>query len=99
MGTSTGPTVPMVFSNESTTKAEVWVSAPTVKRRRLGSVLAGETATLRVPREFYTEGTINFSATLRDRPVVPVLDNLRVQPDEELRLRLPIDTKRIVAIR
>jgi hypothetical protein len=92
-------TVPLVFANESTTRADVWVMAPDVKGRRLGSVLPGETATLRVPQEFYTRGTVSFYATLRDNNRNPFLDRLQVTPGEQLRLRLPIDMKAIAVVR
>lgn len=92
-------TVPLVFANESTTKAEVWVMSPDVKGRRLGSVLPGETTTLRVPQEFYSQGTISFYATLRDNDRNPFLDRLQVTPGEQLRLRLPIDMKQITVVR
>jgi hypothetical protein len=91
--------VPVVFSNESTVKADVWVLAPGVNTRRIGSVLAGETTTLRAPREFYEKGTISFYAQLRGNSIMPLLDKLPVAPGEELRLRLPIDTKRIAVVR
>jgi hypothetical protein len=55
--------------------------------------------TLRAPREFYEKGTISFYAQLRGNSIVPLLDRLPVTPGEELRLRLPVDTKRIAVVR
>ena len=91
-------TVSIVFSNESTTRAEVWVGAIHVASQRVGSVLPGETTTLRVPKEFMERDPVIFTARLRDSSLQPYIE-AHVRKDEELRLRLPIDAKRIVEVR
>ena len=98
-GTSADDLVAVSFANESRDHADVWVVAPDIPARRVGTVLEGETARLRVPRVYFTKGQINFYANLRYRDVVPGTDLFPVSPGEQLKLRLPSDMKQIVVVR
>ena len=92
-------TVPMVFANETVDKATVFVGMEGESARRVGAVLGGETATLRVPKRFYENGRLNVWAELRGSRRTPWLELRDVRPDEELRLRLPRNGPQLVAIR
>jgi hypothetical protein len=87
------------FANQSRDHADVWVVAPDIPARRVGTVLEGETARLRVPRVYFTKGKISFYANLRYRDKVPGTDLFSVKPGEELKLRLPSDMKEIEVVR
>jgi len=81
-------TVPIVFANETIDKADVWIFATDLPRRRLGTVLGGETTTLRAPRTFFARGYILIEAEQRGRQSASV-DLYNANPDDELRVRLP----------
>lgn len=91
-------TVPLVFANETIDKADVWVVARDIPRRRVGSVLGGETATLRIPKEYYTTGYIGVFAERRDRPQAWG-EVYNVEPGEQLRARLPKNGTRLALLR
>jgi len=92
-------TVPMVFANETMERATVFVGTEGESARRVGVVLGGETATLRVPRRFYENGRMNVWAELRRSPRTPWLELRDLRSDEELRVRLPRTGPQLVAIR
>jgi len=92
-------TVRMVFSNETMERAAVFVGMEGESARRVGVVLGGETATLRVPKRFYANGRMSVWAELRGSPRTPWLDLRDLRPDEELRVRLPRNGPQLVAIR
>ena len=92
-------TVPMVFSNETMERAYVFVGVQGESARRIGAVLGGETATLRVPKRFYESGRMNVWAELRESRRAPWLELRDLRPDEELRVRLPRNGPQLVAIR
>jgi len=98
-GSSADDYVGVGFANQSRDHADVWVVAPDIPARRVGTVLEGETARLRVPRVYFTKGKISFYANLRYRDAVPGTDLFAVRPGEELRLRLPSDMKQIEVVR
>ena len=97
--TAASNVVPVVFSNESTDQAEVWVVAPNVNTRRLGAVLAGETTTLRVPGEFFSNSTISFYTKMRGSSGGPGLYDLPIREGEPLRIRLPKGRTRLEVVR
>jgi hypothetical protein len=99
VGGAPANTVPLVFSNETMEKADVYVSTTGVQGRRLGAVLGGETTTLKVPSEYYTNGYVLFWTVLRDRPQGPWVDLFNVRAGEELRVRLPQNSSRLSLIR
>ena len=97
----TGPaesTVPIVFANETVDRADVWAFARDLPRRRLGTVLGGETTTLQVPRKYFAGGYLGFDAEQRGRPNASV-DVYNADPDDELRVRLPKDAARLALSR
>ena len=47
------------FRNESLAQADVFISAASVGARRIGTVFAGRTETLTIPRELAARGSIN----------------------------------------
>jgi hypothetical protein len=91
-------TVPLVFANEAMDKADVWVFAKDYPRRRVGSIGGGETATFRVPAAYYTTGYIGVLAERRDRPQAWG-ELYNVEPEEQLRVRLPKNGTRLALLR
>jgi hypothetical protein len=85
----------LVFANESPAQAEVWAAALGINSRRIGTVMAGETSTMRVPDDFTTQGRVSFYAKLRGSSASPFSDSYDFHPGEELRLRLTRDARTI----
>jgi hypothetical protein len=98
-GPSADEFIAITFANESRDHADIWVVAPDIPAKRVGTVLEGETARLRVPRLYFSKGQINFYANLRGRDNVPGTDWFAARAGEKLRLRLPVDMKEIQVVR
>ncbi len=98
-GSSSDDIVAVSFANESRDHADVFVVAPDLPAKRVGTVLEGETARLRVPRVYFTKGKISFYVNMRYRDVVPGTDMFTVTPTEQLKLRLPSDMKTVEVVK
>lgn len=84
----------LIFANESLDQATVYVVSPGVEFRRVGTVLAGRTDTLRVPRDLAARGgTLNIVARLLARPEVPQTGPVTILPGETYQVRLATDAK------
>ena len=84
----------LIFANESLDQATVYVVSPGVEFRRVGTVLAGRTDTLRVPRDLAARGgTLNIVARLLARPEVPQTGPVTILPGEMYQVRLSTDAK------
>ena len=84
----------LIFANESLDQATVYIVSPGVEFRRVGTVLAGRTDTLRVPRDLATRaGTLNIVARLLARPDLPQTGPITIVAGEMYQVRLSIDAK------
>ncbi|MDF2773365.1 MAG: hypothetical protein K0S86_2860, partial [Geminicoccaceae bacterium] len=83
----------IIFTNESLDQATVYVVAPGVDFRRLGTVIAGRTETLTVPQEFTLRGTVNIVARLLARSELPQTGSVSIRPGERYEVRLQFDAK------
>lgn len=90
---STEPPAVLIFTNESLDQATVYVVAPGVDFRRLGTVIAGRTETLTVPPEFTLRGTVNIVARLLARSELPQTGSVSIRPGERYEVRLQFDAK------
>lgn len=91
-----GPTEPpavLIFTNESLDQATVYVVAPGVDFRRLGTVIPGRTEMLEVPREFTARGTVNIVARLLARSDLPQTGSVSIRPGERYEVKLQLDGK------
>ena len=84
----------LIFANESLDQATVYVVSPGVEFRRVGTVLAGRTDTLRVPQDLAVRGgTLNIVARLLARPELPQTGPVTIVPGEMYQVRLSTDAK------
>ena len=79
------------FKNESLAQADVFISAASVGTRRIGTVFAGRTETLTIPRELSIRGSINVVARLLARTRAPTTGTIAIGPGTHLSIRLPLD--------
>jgi hypothetical protein len=90
-----GPAQPpayLVFSNNSLTQADVFIVSPGSGSRRVGTVMSGQTDTLRVPADIAMRGgTVNIVARLLARNQVPQTGPVSIQPGETYEVRLATD--------
>jgi len=86
------------FRNESLAQADVFISAASVGARRIGTVFAGRTETLTIPRELAIRGSINVVARLLARTRAPTTGTIAIGPGTHLSIRLPIDEKALYVL-
>jgi hypothetical protein len=86
------------FRNESLAQADVFVSAASAGPRRIGTVFAGRTETLTIPRELATRGSINVIARLLARSRAPSSGTIAIGPGTHLSVRLPLDEKALYVL-
>lgn len=86
------------FKNESLAQADVFVSAASSGARKLGTVFAGRTETLTIPKDIAMRGTINIAARLLARSRVPTTGSLAISPGTHLSVRLPLDEKALYVL-
>jgi len=86
------------FTNESLAQADVFVSSASMGARRLGTVFAGRTETLTVPKEIAIRGTINVAARLLARSRVPSSGSIAISPGAHLSVRLPLDERALYVL-
>jgi hypothetical protein len=86
------------FKNESLAQADVFVVVSGSDRRRLGTVFAGHTDTLTIPRELARRGTVNIVARLLARSRTPSTGSLAISPGTHLSVRLPMDEKALYVL-
>jgi hypothetical protein len=86
----------LIFENASLDQATVYIAVPGVELRRVGTVMAGRTDTLRVPGDLATRGgSLNVVARLLARSEVPQTGPVSLSPGEHYRLRLSNDARMI----
>ncbi len=86
------------FRNESLAQADVFISAASVGARRIGTVFAGRTETLTIPRELANRGSINIVARLLARTRTPASGTIAIGPGTHLSVRLPLDEKALYVL-
>lgn len=86
------------FINESLAQADVFITASSVGSRRIGTVFAGRTETLTIPRELAIRGTVNVVARLLARSRAPTTGTIAIGPGTHLSIRLPLDEKALYVL-
>ena len=86
------------FKNESLAQADVFVSAASSGARRLGTVFAGRTETLTIPKDIAIRGSINIVARLLARSRLPSTGSIAISPGTHLSVRLPLDEKALYVL-
>jgi hypothetical protein len=86
------------FRNESLAQADVFVSASGSGARRLGTVFAGRTETLTIPREIAVRGSVTIVARLLARSRVPSSGSIAIGPGTHLSVRLPLDERALYVL-
>lgn len=85
------PPAALIFTNESLDQATVYIVAPGLDFRRVGTVIPGRTDTLEVPPEFARRGSVNIVARLLARSEVPQTGPVALRPGERYQVRLQVD--------
>ena len=86
------------FKNESLAQADVFVTSSTSGPRRIGTVFAGRTEMLTIPREIAGRGTVTVVARLLARSHTPTTGSLAISPGTHLAVRLPMDEKALYVL-
>lgn len=86
------------FKNESLAQADVFVVLSGSDRRKLGTVFAGRTETLTIPRELAMRGSVAIVARLLARSRTPSTGSLVLSPGAHLSVRLPMDEKALYVL-
>jgi hypothetical protein len=93
-GARRGPGAPpavIYFTNESLDQATVYMVGPGLDFRRIGTVFAGRTDTLRVPPDLALRGgTLNIVARMLARSDLPQTGPVSIRPGGQYQVRLPI---------
>ena len=91
------PTV-LEFRNESLAQADVYVVSAGTGARRIGTVMAGRTENLTVPREIAIRGSVTIVARLLARSRTASSGSLVLTPGTRLSVRLPLDERTLVVL-
>lgn len=95
--TSSEPTT-IEFKNESLAQADVFVVASGIGARRIGTVFAGRTENLVIPREIAIRGSLAIVARLLASSRTPSTGSLAISPGTRLSVRLPLDEKTLYVL-
>ena len=88
----------VVFANESLTQSDLFaVISGSSESRRLGTVFAGRTDTLRVPYEFTRRGGVSLVARMLTGGAVSS-GVLSIQPGDTVTVRLPMTRNMLVVL-
>lgn len=91
---SNQPPATVIFTNESFEQATVYIVAPGLDFRRIGTVFSGRTETLTVPADLAARGgSLNIVARLLARSEVPQTGPVSIRPGERYEVRLTSDAK------
>lgn len=89
----------LYFTNESLDQADVYAVTPGNQAIRIGTVMAGGTDTLTIPRDIAARGdNINVVARLLARSARPSSGPIPIHPGDRLSVRLPVDQKMLVVL-
>lgn len=84
----------IIFTNNSLSQADVFVVAQGLGARRIGTVMAGQTDTLRVASDITGRGgTLSIMARLLARSRRPQTGPISIHPGETYEVRLPSDAR------
>lgn len=83
----------VVFENQSLDQATVFIVPQGLNAQRIGTVMAGRTDTLVVPREFRNKGTVNIVARLLARSRAPSSGPVSIRSGDALEVRLGVDDR------
>ena len=86
------------FKNESLAQADVFVVSSGSGARRIGTVFAGRTETLTIPRELANRGSISVVARLLARSRTTSRGTIALGPGTHLSVRLPMDEKALYVL-
>jgi hypothetical protein len=86
------------FRNESLAQADVFVTSSGAGARRIGTVFAGRTETLTIPRQYVNRGSVSIVARLLARSRAPSTGSIVIGPDTHLSVRLPMDERMLVVL-
>jgi hypothetical protein len=86
------------FRNESLAQADVFITTSGSGSRRIGTVFAGRTETLTVPREVTGRGTVTVFARLLARTRTPSTGSIAISPGTHLSIRLPMDERSLYVL-
>jgi len=92
-GDVTGEPATIQFTNESLSQADVFVTSPGSGARRIGTVFAGRTETLTVPREVANRGSVAIVARMLADNRAPSTGAMAIGPGAHLAIRLPMDER------
>jgi hypothetical protein len=96
---SSQPPALLYFTNESLDQADVFAVTSGSQRIRIGTVFAGRTDTLTVPREVAARGdNVNLVVRLLARSATPASGPVPIRPGDHLVVRLPSDQKLLVVL-
>jgi hypothetical protein len=89
-GAASVPPTELLFTNESLSQADVYIVAQGLGTRRIGSVMSGQTATLRVPASLSMRGgVVNIVARLLAHSGTLQTGPVSISPGERYEVRLP----------
>lgn len=97
-GSNDQPPAILYFTNESLDAADIFAVTAAGQRVRLGTVFAGRTDTLVVPRDIITGQNLNLFARVLARSVMPQSGPVAIHSGDTLQVRLPIDLKVLVVL-
>lgn len=83
----------LVFHNEATDQAAVYITVSGVEFRRIGTVMPGRTDTLTVPLDLSNHGTVNILARILARSSAPQTGPVSIMPGEMYDVRLGMDQR------
>ena len=86
------------FQNESLAQADVFVASSGSGARRIGTVFAGRSETLTIPREIAVRGQITIVARLLARTRAPSSGSIAISPGTSLSVRLPMDERALFVL-
>ena len=93
------PPALLYFTNESLDQADVFAVTSGNQRTRIGTVFAGRTDTMTVPRDIALRGeNVNIVARLLARSAAPSSGPIPIRPGDHLLVRLPADQKILVVL-
>ena len=88
----------VIFTNESLDHADVYAVLAGNSPIRMGTVMAGRSDTLTVPRQAVTYGSINIVARLLARTHVPSTGSIAIRAGDWLDVRLDLNGRYLSAV-
>jgi hypothetical protein len=89
----------LYFTNESLDQADVYAVLRGNQPIRIGTVMAGRTDTLIVPRDIASRGdNVNVVARLLAQSATPSSGPIPIHPGDRFQIRLPVDQKVLLVL-